>query len=196
MNQTIPTQDRRAHERFPLKLEGGVRLEDGREMPCEVRGASAGGLYASCREMPPLMSRVTFRFDDLGLVDAVVLRHEEDGFAVSFVGSADRMARLGKRVEWLSRMQLGGGVEMRSGARIVPDKTEVRMTMDGVVHDVRIIDLSRTGAAVSSSLRVQVGEGVTLGMRRAKVVRNLQGGFAVEFAMSLPQAQFDHSISL
>ena len=46
---------------------------------------------------------------------------------------------------------------------------------------VRIIDLSLSGAALAAESRPTVGSAVTLGRVQARVVRHLEEGFAVEF---------------
>ena len=57
---------------------------------------------------------------------------------------------------------------------------------DGQEMLCRIIDMSLSGAAISSQVRPAIGTKVTIGRVQAQVVRHLEDGFALEFAF--PQA--------
>jgi hypothetical protein len=52
---------------------------------------------------------------------------------------------------------------------------------NGVNIAVRVIDLSQSGAAISSKERPDIGALVTIGKATGRVVRHLEDGFAVEF---------------
>jgi hypothetical protein len=64
----------------------------------------------------------------------------------------------------------------------VPRNPSAVLTFDnGSTMPCRIIDLSLSGAAVSSATRPEVGTAVSLGRVQARVVRHLEEGFAIEF---------------
>jgi hypothetical protein len=52
---------------------------------------------------------------------------------------------------------------------------------NGVNITCRIIDMSLSGAALSSEIRPQLGVLITIGKVPARVVRHLDDGFAIEF---------------
>ncbi len=53
---------------------------------------------------------------------------------------------------------------------------------NGDVHDCRVIDVSLSGASISSPLRPQIGTAVVLGRMRGHVVRHHGQGWAIQFA--------------
>jgi hypothetical protein len=61
---------------------------------------------------------------------------------------------------------------------------------------VRIIDVSRSGAALAVDAAPAIGTPVTVGSRPAQVVRQFSGGFAVEFNRLIPAEMFDDDIRL
>ncbi len=183
--------ERRRSERHPLRLQGRIRFADGRENLCYTMDASAGGLEVHGPLPGPVGSSVMCRFESLGWVEGEIRRHTAGGFGMSFKGTPERLERLASRVEWLARQSISGATEQRRAERIVPRRTAVCVTVDGSAHAGDIVDLSRTGVAVSCAEVPAVGSAVTVGKRRAKVARHLPGGFAAEFVLPLGETQFD-----
>jgi hypothetical protein len=60
----------------------------------------------------------------------------------------------------------------------------------------RLIDVSLSGAAVSTEEKLPLGMGVALGRTPGKVVRHFQGGIAVEFLLQLSPDRFDENVAL
>ncbi len=52
----------------------------------------------------------------------------------------------------------------------------------GVTIPCRVMDVSLSGAAVATEVAVPIGSPVTLGRTQGRVVRHLEGGFAMEFS--------------
>ncbi|MBZ0218072.1 MAG: PilZ domain-containing protein, partial [Fimbriimonadaceae bacterium] len=48
-------------------------------------------------------------------------------------------------------------------------------------YDCRVIDMSMGGAAIAIDVRPLVGSDITVGKMRAKIIRHLDDGVAVEF---------------
>jgi len=61
---------------------------------------------------------------------------------------------------------------------------------------VKLIDVSRTGAALQATIKPPIDARVTIGATRAKVVRTFQEGFAIEFARPIPIERFDEDLVL
>jgi hypothetical protein len=68
--------------------------------------------------------------------------------------------------------------------------TEMMMP-SGARHMVRLVDISQSGAAIASGIHIEIGTAVTLGHTRARVVRQIEGGFAVEFSRPIPAHELD-----
>jgi len=64
----------------------------------------------------------------------------------------------------------------------VPHNPAARVTLvSGAVVNVRIIDISLSGAGIATPQRPEVGSQITLGKIPGRVVRHLEEGFAMEF---------------
>jgi hypothetical protein len=73
--------------------------------------------------------------------------------------------------------------EDRRHERIVPrDPNSTITTPEGRTIKVRITDVSLSGAGLQTTERLPVGTAILLGRLRARVVRHLENGLAVEFA--------------
>jgi hypothetical protein len=59
----------------------------------------------------------------------------------------------------------------------------------------RIIDLSLSGAAIAAENRPPLKSMVTLGRVQARVVRNLEEGFAIEFIHEQPAETLEESVT-
>src|SRR5262249_61854015 len=70
----------------------------------------------------------------------------------------------------------------RRHERLVPKNPRATMVMaDGTTALCRIIDMSLSGAAVTSEVKPPVGSVIWLGKTQARIVRVNDEGFAVEF---------------
>jgi hypothetical protein len=61
---------------------------------------------------------------------------------------------------------------------------------------VRLVDVSRSGAAVSMENPLAIGTSVMLGRTAGKVIRHFPGGVAVEFTLPISPDRFDENIKL
>ena len=57
-----------------------------------------------------------------------------------------------------------------------------------------MVDVSLSGAAVATEVKLPMGSPVTLGRTPARVVRHLEGGFALEFSRLQSPDTLDHEI--
>src|SRR5262249_3218344 len=83
---------------------------------------------------------------------------------------------------WLANRKILNLPEDRRHDRIVPRNPNSVLTFeDGSKVPCRILDLSLSGAAVTSANRPAVGTALALVRVHARVVRHLEEGFALEF---------------
>ena len=73
-------EDRRHDRIVPRNPSGVLTLEDGTKMPCRILDLSLSGAGISAATRPEVGAAVT-----LGRVQARVVRHLEEGFAIEFV---------------------------------------------------------------------------------------------------------------
>jgi hypothetical protein len=86
--------------------------------------------------------------------------------------------------------------EDRRHDRIVPRNPIALLTLeDGTKMTCRIIDMSLSGAAIAAERRPPLKSQVLLGRIAARVVRNLEEGFALEFMHEQIAETLEDSIS-
>ena len=65
---------------------------------------------------------------------------------------------------------------------------------DGTSASVRVIDMSLSGAALSTSLRPPLGSPIRLGRLGARVVRHFEDGIGIEFMRIMSDAAIEQTI--
>lgn len=194
-------KERRQNARTPMALIGRCLTADGTEVPCRTVNVSVGGLEVDGPRPAEVGERVVCVIEELGWIDGIVRRLTPTGFGMSFGGTPERQAKLAKQVEWLVRNREDGVDDNRRNARIVPLRRDVTVRLapgdvGGSVEACTVIDLSRSGAALNSAVRPDIGTVAVVGMRRARVVRHVEDGFAVEFALPLSSTGFGEHVVL
>jgi hypothetical protein len=180
--------ERRRDERIYVRLIGRIAAPDGEDLPCATITVSAGGLAIETPERIPLGERVVCHFEQIGRVEAEIVGHHEEGVAVAFVADRDTRGDLVRKVDWIERREYGEVVDARRHPRHVPPPNVLTVRLqDGDTEQVRLIDVSVSGAAVEAERRPPIGATVWIGPMRGRVVRHIAEGFAVTF-MSPPPA--------
>jgi hypothetical protein len=157
-------------------------LPDRREFPCQVINMSPGGLAMLAPGLGNVNDRVIVYLDHIGRVEGKITRIIDSGFAMSVSATPRKRDKLASQLTWLANRDILNLPEDRRHERIVPRNPVATLTLeDGTRLTCRIIDLSMSGAAVSAEKRPPLQSKVALGKVLARVVRNLEEGFALEF---------------
>ena len=176
------SQDRRRHQRVKVNLLGRYMLADRREFPCQVINMSPGGMALVAPVAGAVGERIIAYVDHLGRLEGQIARLFENGFAMTISATARKRDKLAAQLTWLANRHILGLPEDRRHGRIVPRNPVGRLILpNGVNLTCRIIDVSQSGAGISSKERPPIGTLVTLGKVQGRVVRHLEDGFAVEF---------------
>lgn len=177
-------REKRRFQRVKVSLLGRYMLASKREFPCQVVDMSPGGLAMIAPVMGEVGEMVIAYIDHVGRVEGKIIRPIENGFAMSIDATPRKREKLAAQLTWLANRHVLGLPEDRRHDRIVPRNPNAQITMpDGRVHRCRIVDLSLSGAALATTdVRPPVGTAVLLGRLRARVVRQLENGIAIEFA--------------
>ena len=174
-------RDRRQYQRIGLKLDGRFLFAD-RECELETTDISCGGATVIASEQPPIDARIVCYFDNLGRVNAHVVRHTETGFSVAFDASARKRDKLADQLIWLLNADSVELPEERDAPRALEASAAIVEREDGTTLDCRLIDISFTGASFESQNGLpMVGEFVSAGKLYGEVVRVTPGEFAVRF---------------
>jgi hypothetical protein len=125
---------------------------------------------------------LTARFDGLGIVRGCVARRTGDGFVFDVSASPEEHAKLAASIAWLKSQRVNKETDKRESRRFRPRDPRSQLRIGaGDPMDCFVIDLSRSGAAISAAVRPEVGEPVVLGKLAGKVVRHRDVGFAIQF---------------
>lgn len=174
-------QDLRAHARTPVCLLGRYMLPDRPEYPCQTRDLSLGGvaLYAPVQGVPG--DRVVLHLDRIGRLEGEVARTFRSGFAVAFALPQVWREKLVDELGWLTN---GAALDLSetqpkrgSGAR---RRAELRL-VTGDEFRVDVLDATLSGVALAFEFKLPLGTRLTVGRTPGRVVRNFDGGVAIEF---------------
>ena len=159
-------------------------LPDRREFPCQIINMSPGGLALLAPGIGNVGDRVIAYLDHIGRVEGKITRIIDNGFAMTVGATARKRDKLAAQLTWLANRQILNLPEDRRHGRFIPRNPMARLVLpNGVNVACRVIDLSQSGAAVAIApdLRPVVGTMVTIGKTQGRVVRHIEGGFAIEF---------------
>ena len=182
----LPLADeRRRHQRVKVNLLGRYMLADRNEYPCQVVNMSPGGMALVAPVRGNVGERVIAYVDHLGRLEGQIARLLDNGFAMTVSATARKRDKLAAQLTWLANRQILNLPEDRRHGRFTPKNSRARLILpNGQNIGCRVIDLSASGAAVAvpSELLPLVGAAITLGKTPGRVVRHIEGGFAVEFS--------------
>jgi hypothetical protein len=176
--------ERRRHQRVKVNLLGRYMLADHREFPCQVTNMSPGGMAMIAPVSGNAGDRVIAYVDHLGRLEGKIARNFQNGFAMTIAATSRKRDKLAAQLTWLANRHMLNLPEDRRHGRFAPRNPVARLILpNGNNVACRIIDLSQSGTAISIApdLLPQVGAMVTIGKVSGRVVRHIEGGFAVEF---------------
>src|SRR5262245_49708766 len=169
-------QERRRYSRVKIALLGRYMLSSRHEFPCQSVDLSPGGAALLAPVKGTIGERVVLYLEHLGRIEGQITRHFENGFAISIAATPRKRDKLAAQLTWLANRQSLGLPEDRRHERIVPRNPRTTMrTRDGEETVVRLIDVSLSGAALSSEIRPPIDTEVVVGQTQARVVRHIEG---------------------
>lgn len=123
------------------------------------------------------------RFDHLGLLKGQIARRTADGFAMTFATTDLERTKLAAQIGWLKKRSMHLASEQRALRRWRPrDPRSVILPPNNETVGCFLIDLSRSGVAVSADLVPETGAPIAMGTLVGHVARLFDSGFAVQFA--------------
>lgn len=189
-------EERRRFQRVKVHLLGRYMLPDRREFPCQIINMSPGGLALLAPGIGNVGDRVIAYLDHIGRVEGRITRIIDNGFAMTIGATARKRDKLAAQLTWLANRQILNLPEDRRHDRIVPRNPIALLTQeDGTRMTCRIIDLSLSGAAIAAENRPPLKSLVMLGRVQARVVRNLEEGFALEFVHEQSAETLEESVT-
>lgn len=182
-------KDRRRHHRVRVHLLGRFMLPNRQEYPCQVIDMSPGGVSLEAPTSGQVNDRIVAYLDHIGRIEGSLTRLFQGGFAMSIHAGQRKREKLANQLTWLANRSALGMPEDRRFERLEPENNFTQVTLgDGRTFPCRILDMSRSGAAVRATTVPDVGTPVILGGTRGLVVRAFQDGFAIEFSTAVTEA--------
>jgi hypothetical protein len=184
----ISQAERRRHQRVKLSLGGRFMRGDRKEFDCTTIDMSPGGVALRAQSSASVGERVVVYLNQIGRVEGVCVRAFEGGFAMTMQMPAIKRERLADQLTWLANRQGLGIAEDREHPRIKPRTIHTILKLaSGLERPAKLLDVSRSGAAMTVDVSPPLGESVFVGKTPAQVVRNFANGVAVEFNRVLPE---------
>jgi len=127
--------------------------------------------------------RVTSYFGDFGKLDGQISDITARGFLLELAITQPKREKLSSKLTWLEKKQKNPSIpDGRRHVRIIPANPHSTLTFaDGSTRGCFVIDMSMSGASVSSDVQPQIGMPLAVGACVGRVVRRLPDGFAVKF---------------
>ena len=183
--------ERRRYARVRVRLAGQFMRENRQEFPCTTLDVSVGGIAFAADERPDIGEKIIAYISQVGRVQGTVRRQFAGGFAIAMSLPGLKRDKLADQLTWIANRHTLGMLEDRRHERIPPRHPGSTLTLtDGRQYICKMIDISRSGCALSIAVTPPIGELVTIGLTRAQVVRHFDGGIAVEFARVVAVEEF------
>jgi PilZ domain len=154
-----------------------------REFACRTSRVSPFRMMVDVPVVGKVGDRVVSYFRDFGKLDGWITDTVKGGFLLELEVDRSRRERLANKLTWFEKKQLDETVkEARSQERIIPVNPHSTLVFaDGTYRACFVIDMSRSGAAVSADVQPEIGTPLAVGACVGRVVRHLREGFAVKF---------------
>ena len=174
----------RQFQSIGVTVFGRYMLENKLEYPCQVAAMSPGSATILGSNGGAVGETVIAYIDHVGRIEGKVLRLFPGGFAMSINATPYRRDKLAAQITWVANKHELNLPEDRRHERVAPTTRLAQIKLeDGRTYDVRIIDLSMSGAAIELDVRPAIGTLIWLGNMRGRVVRHFDEGVALEFAI-------------
>ncbi len=190
-------QDRRTSYRVQVALSGRYMLEDKQEYHCTTIDMSLTGVSLKASAQGVIGQRVIVYLDTIGRLEGRITRHHWDGFALEFNVPPAKRERLAEQLTWLANRAILGIPEGRRYDRLIPKQQDAIVRLEsGREVPCQIIDVSLSGAGIRVAAPMPMGSLATLGNTTGRVVRQFDGGVALQFVRLLPVEKFEADIVL
>jgi len=173
----------RRFKRVALRLPAYITINAGEEIEGALINISPGGmaLIADAETAPG--DAATVRIKDLDVIDGTVARTFPDGFAISFLLSKQRRARLTEKLMIAANDAHAEGLgDRRKSLRHQDGHTRMMCRLDdGASLFAKVVDISVDGVSLDAPRRPSVGAEIHVGRRRGVVIRHTSRGFVVVY---------------
>jgi len=147
---------------------------------CRVQSISTGSAVLSAPVLGKIGERVSAKFDQLPVLSGEISRLLDGGFVMDFILSDKERRDLAVKIDWIKKNRFKAAKDKRNHKRIMPPNPQSAVTLDdGTVLECFVIDVSRSGVAISADTNPPIGTRLAVGRAVGTVIRHLEAGFAV-----------------
>jgi len=168
--------------RYSLASRRNTRGER-RQFACRAINISSTSVALAVPVQGALGERVLAEIEHFGKLQGTIERLlDVRGFIFRIEASDEGRKKLVEKIEWFEKHKNLEVPDKREQSRFVPsDPCSTLLLADGTVRTCFIIDVSVTGAAVSTDFVPEIGTVLAVGKAIGRVTRHFDGGFAVQF---------------
>jgi hypothetical protein len=154
-----------------------------RSFACRTSRVSPFRMIVDAPVVGRLGDRIGTYFGDFGKMEGEISDTVSGSFLLELMLTRPQRQRMSDQLTWLEKRQKDPTIrDGRKQARIVPASPHSMLTFaDGAIKSCFVIDMSPSGAAVSADVQPEIGTPLAVGACVGRVVRHLDGGFAVKF---------------
>ena len=179
----FPVQEnRREHERSAVLLDGQLFVpSEESEQTCQVIDLSASGARVVCEDVPPTSTYVILYVNGFGRFPAVTTRFLDGAIGLRFDMTEHKRARFNSQIKAFLQAGIVGVTNLRRYKRVPVPAEGSFVREDGQEVACAIRDFSLQGVFVETNLRPPLGEVISIGHHKGRVVRHERHGVAVQF---------------
>lgn len=149
---------------------------------CRTQSVSSDRLVLDGALFGAAGDRIALKLEELGLLHGEVERVMATGLVARLHLEPEDRVKVSAKLAWIKKRRFKRIVDKRASRRWFPRNPRTNILFaDGEKLDAFIIDLSRSGVAISAEVKPAVGTPMAVGGVLGRVVRHLDGGFAVGF---------------
>lgn len=154
-----------------------------RSFACRTSRVSPFRMIVEVPVVGRIGDRIGAYFGEFGKLDGEISDTVSGSFLLELMLTRPQRQKMSDQLTWLEKKQKDPTIkDGRRQARIVPASPHSMLTFaDGTMKSCFVIDMSASGAAVSADVQPEIGTPLAVGACVGRVVRHLDGGFAVKF---------------
>ena len=180
----------------PMILFARFMLPDMTEHPCQIGTLSLSKASLITNVDVPAGVHIVAYIEEVGRVEGPITKHTQGGFEIGFDLNESRRERFRTRLKWLREKANDPSADARRHPRYEPADSKSHITLpDGRVYPCQVVDISLSGAAVTTDILPTLGTKIMLGKMSGRVVRYLPSGLAIEFSRQLDQTTLKAQLS-
>ena len=169
----------------PLRLRGRYMLADRTEHGCETLAVDIDNIVLQAEKGGEIGERVIAYLDDLGRIEGSIAAVEPGRLSIAPAITPGKRERLLRKITWLYERAAGRASELRRHERIEPEtKAQFEILLSDGRFAAQVIDYSQSGVALQTNAPLKIGDTLSLGGAKARIVRSGPGFLAARYEPS------------